>query len=112
MARNRDAVHALSTYLCPECGNQFDLRRDKWITKRSKAQRRRDSEHGEYSRATTSSSSVTYTVAGSHDNCDTDDNAFVIVTCDNRSCSQYEVVKVIRIPRVGTASTELTLVEG
>jgi hypothetical protein len=89
MASADESVNAVPQYQCTECGQVLDMNLSRGIEKRSKAQQRRDEDDSE--------------------NYDRSDIQLIITSCGNRTCSQYAVVKVIRIPRIKVPSARIDL---
>jgi hypothetical protein len=103
---NKDVVHAIPSYFCPGCGYQFSITRDRWVSKRSKRLLKQDREQVHVEASTRSSDTIRFDEYGLPE---PNDNDFVVVTCGNHTCSQYDKVKVIRIPRVVVPSTTLNI---
>ena len=99
MPSNDEVVIGLPDIQCPSCGRRLDL--TKQIQKLSKAQieaQRRGS-------ATQMSTNARAEEPPSN----LPQNAFIVVSCDNEYCEQYNKLKVLKVPRIHTPSVKVDL---
>lgn len=101
---NDETVWAIPSIQCPSCGFTLDLSGTK-VEKLSKAQRRKMDQDsragGSYSAMDSSDPEMNPSVRGEH--------TFVLVSCSNHRCEQYNRFKVLRIPKIVTAAVKVSL---
>lgn len=109
MASNDEVVWGLPQIQCPTCQNALQLDRGNMLHKLSKEQRKR--KYGDGSNCTQSSTRDRLAREPNIEDVPAEnaENTFVVVTCDNERCPQYNKVKVLRIPRLSAPSVKLDL---
>ena len=105
MASNDESVWAVPSIQCPSCGYSMDLSGQK-IGKLSKKQRedlRKQNLYGTTtsSRESNEDSEMRPSEAAEH--------TFVVVSCGNHRCEQYNRFKVLRIPKLETPVVKVSL---
>ena len=107
MPSNDEAVFGIPQIQCPSCQQLLDIR-GKRIDKFTKQQRKRMDE-----------TTNTYSTSGSHvrdpfptgeeNPSESAEKNYVIVTCQNHHCDQYNKIKILKLPRLYTPSVKVDL---
>ena len=106
MASNDDVVLGIPQIQCPSCQQLLDCSRPQ-IHKFTKRQRR-DQDQGNC--AAGGSYATAYRQPDAEDVLSAaPEKNYLIVTCENRRCEQYNKVKVMLIPRIAVASAKVDL---
>jgi hypothetical protein len=108
MKSNDEVVIALPNIYCPSCNCLFDTSRNR-IDKYSKQQRKRMSQ----ATGTCSTNQRSYTPepfpTGEDVPSESPEKNFIVFTCHNMHCDQYNKFKVFLIPRILTLSVKVDL---
>ena len=111
MPSNDEVVFGIPNIQCPSCGNVQDLSKNR-IDKFSKQQRKRMTQTG----GSYTSENTPYSTTGRDPFPNGDDSPsemaeknFIVVSCGNIHCEQYNKFKVLKIPRIHTPSVKVDL---
>ena len=105
MPSNDDVVWGLSTIQCPSCGFTLNVSGEK-LHKFSQQQRKQM-----YSTNQCNTSSSSYSRHPELEDISSaePENTFVVITCGNCRCEQYNKIKVLRVPRLSAPSVKVDL---
>lgn len=107
MPSNDEVVLGIPTLLCPSCQSRFDTSKPH-VEKFSK--RQRDAMRSETNQSNSSKSAGPLSSFNGEDGTDhTPEHSFLVLSCPNQYCQQYNKIKVFRIQRVHTPSVKVDL---
>lgn len=106
MPSNDESVLAIPTIQCPSCKYTLDLSGSK-VGKYTKAQRKRIEDEGR--NMTASTSNYRQDPTGEDNPSSFPEKEFMLVTCSNIRCEQYNKIKVLELPKLRTPSVKIEL---
>ena len=107
MPSNDEVVLGIPDVYCPTCGATFDTSRNR-IDKFSKQQRKRMTS-GDSCNATSLGYSPDPFPTGEDVPSEEPEKNFVVLSCNNLHCAQYNKFKVMKIPRIYAPSAKVDL---
>jgi hypothetical protein len=110
MPNNDEVVFGIPSIQCPSCGATAEISSKNRIDKFSKEQRKRMTRGGDtYSTASTPSRFQDPFPNGEDQPSEFPEKNFVVISCSNFHCEQYNKFKVLKIPRIHTPSVKVDL---
>lgn len=106
MASNDETLFAIPQISCPSCQCVMDLSRNQF-QKLSKEQRK--ALHNQNTYATTSRNYDNSRPDSDMEPDDAPEHTFVVVSCSNHYCKQYNRFKVCKLPKIAAPSIKVSL---
>lgn len=110
MPSNDDVILDMPSATCPSCGCLFDLSKNRF-DKYTKQQRKQMNQATNYESASTPTRGYSPDPfpTGEDTPSEAPEKNFVVLSCGNMHCDQYNKFKVLRIPRLATPSVKVDL---
>lgn len=109
MPSNDEVLFGIPDIYCPSCNSLLDTSKNR-VDKYSKEQRKRMFQSVNYEASTTSLGRASDPFPNGEDSpSEQPEKNFIIFTCTNPHCEQYNKFKVMRIPRIHTPSVKVDL---
>lgn len=108
MPSNDDCVMGVPSIQCPSCSALLEVNYHRRIDKFSKAQRRKMHDCSAYG---TSATDGTYQVKSEPEDLPSEapERNFVLTSCSNTRCDQYNKFKILELPRIKTSTVKVEL---
>ena len=103
MANNDDVLFGIPQIQCPSCGFLLDCGKTRFDKYTKQQRRQRDCVVGESNRGYSPDPFPT----GEDSPSDAPEKNFIVVSCENIRCNQYNKFKVLTIPRIRVASAKV-----
>lgn len=111
MPSNDDCVMGIPSIQCPTCGYCLEVRSERRIDKYSKAQRRKMQQAENTMGVASGDKPYQFNQPAAPEDLPSEapERNFVLTSCGNTHCDQYNKFKVLELPRIKTSTAKVEL---